>query len=108
MKKIFISFIAVAVLCSSMFLPVKTANAIFGLGDIVLDPGNLFQNIWQNFLGPALGAALKKQILDRIVDQIITSIQGGGKPQFVTNWQGFLEDAGQGAAGIFAQQLGAG
>ncbi len=51
---------------------------------------------------------LQKAILDVVVDQIITYIQGGGKPQFVTDWQGFLEDAGQRAAGEFVKSLGAG
>ena len=53
-------------------------------------------------------STLKKQLLDVIVDQIIGYIQGGGKPQFVTDWKSFLADAGQGAVGEFAQSIGAG
>jgi hypothetical protein len=51
---------------------------------------------------------LKKRLLDVLVDQIIQYIQGGGKPQFVTDWRGFLEDAGNAAAGDFVQSIGAG
>lgn len=51
---------------------------------------------------------IQKAVLDVVVDQIITYIQGGGKPQFVTDWQGFLEDAGQRAAGDFVKSLGLG
>ncbi len=51
---------------------------------------------------------IQKAVLDVVVDQIITYIQGGGKPQFVTDWQGFVEGAGQRAAGDFAKSLGAG
>lgn len=53
-------------------------------------------------------SSLKKQLLDYLVDQIIASVQGGGEPQFVTDWQGFLADAGNRAAGEFAQEVGLG
>jgi len=42
---------------------------------------------------------LRKRLLDMLVDQIITWIQGGGQPQFVTNWQQFLKDAAGAAIG---------
>jgi len=51
---------------------------------------------------------LRKRLLDMMVDQIIQWIQGGGKPQFVTDWQGFLGDAANIAAGDFLQEIGAG
>lgn len=50
-------------------------------------------------------STLQKAILDVVVDQIITYIQGGGKPQFVTDWKGFLEDAGQRATGELVKSL---
>lgn len=52
--------------------------------------------------------ALKKALLDRMVAEIIQWIQNGDEPRFVINWQTYLEDAGQVAAGDFAQQIGAG
>ncbi len=51
---------------------------------------------------------LKKRILDMMVDQIIQWIQGGGKPQFVTNWGDFLAEAGNAAVGDLAKELGLG
>ncbi|MEK7640896.1 MAG: hypothetical protein AAB389_02780 [Patescibacteria group bacterium] len=65
------------------------------------------QTFWQ-WAEEFVQTVLQKAILDVVVDQIITYIQGGGKPQFVTDWQGFLEDAGQRAAGDFVKSLGAG
>ncbi len=50
-----------------------------------------------------LRAKLKKILLDQMVDQIIGWIQGEGKPRFVTDWAGFLQDAGSAAAGEFIQ-----
>lgn len=65
------------------------------------------QSFWE-WAEEFVRTVLQKAILDVVVDQIITYIQGGGKPQFVTDWQGFLEDAGQRAAGEFVKSLGAG
>ncbi len=53
-------------------------------------------------------ATLKIRILDVIVDQTINWIGGGGKPQFVTDLGGFLEDAGQAAIGDVALEVGLG
>lgn len=54
-------------------------------------------------------ATLKKQILNVLVDQTIAWIQGtGGKPQLVTDWRGFLENAGKEAIGELARESGAG
>ena len=53
-------------------------------------------------------AIMMKKFLDMLVDQIIQWIQGGGKPQFVTDWRGFLEDAGNQITGEFVQELGLG
>ena len=42
----------------------------------------------------ALRDVVAKRIIDYMVDQTITWIQGGGKPQFVSDWNGFLQTAG--------------
>ncbi len=42
---------------------------------------------------------MKKRLLDMLVDQIVNWIQGGGQPQFVSNWQQFLTDAFGAAVG---------
>jgi len=35
-----------------------------------------------------------KRIIDNLVDQTVEWIKGGGKPKFVSDWGGFLKDAG--------------
>jgi len=50
-----------------------------------------------------------RQVLAMMTNQIITWIQGGGEPQFVSDWQGFLLDAADKAGGLFVDKyLGAG
>jgi len=57
----------------------------------------------------SLTEILKKKILDMMVDQIINWIQGGGTPQFIDDWQAFLKNAADDAAGQFIEkELGAG
>jgi|GEM_PF-4017079 len=52
-------------------------------------------------------ATLKKRLLDMLVDQIIQWIQGGGKPQFVTNFGAFFKSAANAAVGDFLTKIGA-
>lgn len=65
------------------------------------------QTFWQ-WAEEFVQTVLQKAILDVVVDQIITYIQGGGKPQFVTDWKGFAENAAQRAGGEFVESLGLG
>ncbi|GEM_PF-1343292 len=53
-------------------------------------------------------STLKRRILDVMVDQVVTWVQGGGEPKFITDWESFLGDIGQGAVGEFVNQIGAG
>lgn len=46
---------------------------------------------------------LKRKLLGMITDQIVNWIQGGGKPQFITDFSGFLKDAADQAAGTFIE-----
>jgi hypothetical protein len=50
--------------------------------------------------------ALKKRILDMMVDQIVDWVQGGDDPKFITDWEGFLDDAGDIASSAFIEKLG--
>ncbi len=50
---------------------------------------------------------LAKRIIDYIVDQTIKWVQGGGKPKFVTDWNGFLKDAGNIAFDQVIKDVGA-
>ena len=53
--------------------------------------------------------SVMRQVLAMLTNQIITWIQGGGEPQFVSDWQGFLLDAADKAGGLFVDKyLGAG
>ena len=72
--------------------------------------GTLVETIFQ-YAQESLLASMKKRILDMLVDQIIDYIQGGGKPKFVSNWKGFMEDAanqaiGDYVSGAFGKKLG--
>ena len=51
---------------------------------------------------------LKKQILDMIVNQIVDWISGGGRPKFVTDWGGLLDNAVNVAVGRTIEEIGAG
>ena len=48
---------------------------------------------------------LKNQLVHRLVQQAVHWIQGGGRPQFVTNWKGFLENIGNDVAGRILQRI---
>ncbi len=72
------------------------------------ETGNTSKTLKQKFKEFARKLAteiLKNQIIHRLVQQIIKWVQGGGKPQFVTNWKEFLEDTADQAAGSLIQQI---
>ena len=50
---------------------------------------------------------LAKRIIDYVVDQTVKWVQGGGKPKFVTDWNGFLKDAGNIAFDQVIKDVGA-
>ncbi|MEK7654086.1 MAG: hypothetical protein AAB345_02275 [Patescibacteria group bacterium] len=89
-------------------VPTKDAEAIATQKNANKDIKNTEKQTFWQWAEEFVQTVLQKAILDVVVDQIITYIQGGGKPQFVTDWQGFLEDAGQRAAGDLVKSLGAG
>lgn len=47
---------------------------------------------------------LRKQLMAMLVNDIVKWIQGGGVPRGVTDWQQFLKDAANAAAGTFIDQ----
>lgn len=65
------------------------------------------ENLKQDFL-KILAGILKRQLLNYMQNQIIDWIQGGGTPLFVTDWEEFMLDAANRAAGDFAQEIGLG
>lgn len=42
---------------------------------------------------------LKNRLMHQLTQQIVRWVQGGGKPQFITDWRGFLNSAANVAAG---------
>ncbi len=113
--KILIIFISVAVLANGLFLPQK-AEAVFGVGDLTItfDPTNDVVNWatevakWSaDKLADSLRDVVAKRILDYIVDQTVQWVQGGGEPKYVTDWQGFLKDAGNIAFDSVVRDVGA-
>lgn len=54
----------------------------------------------------AMRDIIAKRIMDYIVDQTVKWIQGGGKPKFIGNWNGFLKDVGDIAFDSVAKDLG--
>lgn len=47
------------------------------------------------------GSIVMHQVLNMLTNQLIKWIQGGGTPQFVSDWKGFLKDAADKSAGLF-------
>lgn len=91
--------------------PVMTANAVKTSTESTITATAASASLSQQLLEWAQSfvlATLKRRILDVMVDQVVTWIQGGGEPRFITDWESFLGDIGQGAVGEFVEQIGAG
>ena len=54
---------------------------------------------WATKILDYLKEALKQRLITMMVNNIVTWIQGGGKPQFLTDWKKFLGDAANQAIG---------
>jgi len=78
----------------SRYLGVPTAHAQW----IVVDVPGIAREIWE-YVKMIITEKLKDLLVHKLVMQTIQWIQGGGKPQFVTNWEGFLTGAAKDAAG---------
>jgi hypothetical protein len=72
---------------------IPTAHAQWVVSDIGHTLVNIAKKIetalkWVN---KHITEQLKDYLVHKLVQQTVTWIQGGGKPQFVTNWKGFLK-----------------
>ncbi len=65
---------------------------------------NWLQRLWE-FTQKVLLQELKNQIIAMLEQQIVNWINGGGKPQFVTDWKGFVSDAFNNAAGAAIDKI---
>lgn len=72
----------------SLFSP-KKAHAIFGFGDVVIDPAHIAKTVLQ-YAKRVATEFLKKRLVKTIVNQTINWIQGGGKPRFIQDFKGFV------------------
>ena len=61
--------------------------------------------VWDKLEG-TLRDIIAKRIMDYIVDQTVKWVQGGGKPKFIGNWNGFMKDVGDIAFDSVAKDLG--
>ena len=119
-RKFIILVLLVAVLVLMAPKPASSATLTFETNPALVKGQTLFQSITsvatgaskiQTFFEWAFRVAteaLKRQLLNMMVDQIVSWIQGGGKPKFITDWNGFLTDAADQAGGQFIQELGLG
>ncbi len=91
---------------------VKKAYALFGAGDIVFDPatfgeavaivGTLISNNLSRIGEWAYTTALRiavNTLINEFQNQVVNWIAGNGNPKFITNWNGFLQDVANKAAG---------
>lgn len=90
----------------------RRARAILGVGDLSFDP-TVFQEVLFTYIGDieeyAARAAqwveenwqkvmrdvIAKRIIDYTVDETIKWVQGGGDPKFISDWDGFMREAGE-------------
>ena len=107
---------------STFISPPQKAYAILGAGDVVTDPGHTITTIFSwakewvtkiadkswEYAKKIAYVTFKRVVLDKLVDALVNWINHGGKGGIVENWDQFLDDAAQNAAGIFAQGIGAG
>ena len=118
-SKVLIICIGIILLANSLFMP-KKAEAIIPVSIdasipliVAVDiPAtiNFSETIarWaKDDLVKGLRDVVSKRILDYIVDQTVKWVQGGGEPKYVTDWQGFLKDAGNIAFDSVVRDVGA-
>ncbi len=72
------------------------------LADYALKIWEWIKENWQKLMRDIIA----KRIIDYIVDETIKWINGGGDPKFVTDWKGFLDDAGKIAQDSIIKQVG--
>jgi hypothetical protein len=114
-SKILLVFLMVTILVGGLTFPRRT-YAWWGVLDFnILDSGTwvtaietLLQAAW-NYIKDNYQKILRdiiaKKIIDYLVNEAVKWVQGGGQPQFVTDWQGFVTRVGQDVAGQVINQL---
>ncbi len=72
------------------------------LADYALEIWEWIKENWQKLMRDIIA----KRLIDYIVDETIKWVSGGGDPKFVTDWKGFLDDAGKIAQDSIIKQVG--
>ena len=85
------------------YLGIPTAHAQWLVAEV---PANTY-SIWE-YVKMIVTEKLKDLLVHKLVMQTIQWIQGGGKPQFVTNWKGFLTGAAKTTAGQMISEIAPG
>ncbi|MBM3256888.1 MAG: hypothetical protein FJY98_00960 [Candidatus Liptonbacteria bacterium] len=81
----------------------KIAAKLTG-NEVADDKKNWLQRLW-DLAQKVFLQELKNQLIAMLQQQIVSWINGGGKPQFVTDWKGFLSNAFNNAAGAVIEKL---
>ena len=103
------------ILISVLVVPVR-AHAFWGIEDVVFDPQSLVEMVteyvgqtvqwveenWQRVMRDVIA----KRIIDYTVDETVKWVQGGGDPKFVSDWSGFMKDAGAMAFDSTIKEMG--
>ena len=101
-KRIAVLFIVMII--ASAAIP-NRAHAVIGFVDTVFDPAAVGQFIvgriadatewakqnWQKVMRDVIA----KRIIDYTVDETVKWVQGGGDPKFISDWDGFMRQAGE-------------
>ncbi|MFH1246356.1 MAG: hypothetical protein V1489_01085, partial [Candidatus Liptonbacteria bacterium] len=87
-------------------LRINTARAVFPAIPVI-DPTEMAFQIWQ-IAKKVLLDFVRDKIVHRLVQQVIKWVQGGGSPQFVTDWKSFLINAGDIIAGQTIDEIAPG
>ncbi|MBI4087648.1 MAG: hypothetical protein HY434_02350 [Candidatus Liptonbacteria bacterium] len=78
-----------ALLALAGLFEIKSAHAFFGV-DAAITVARMVWEWVRKHIESVILQTLKNQLVNRIMQQTVNWIQGGGKPQFITNWRGFL------------------
>lgn len=103
-KKRIVALFVTLLLMTSMFMVPTRTHAAMGVLDTSFDLAALGQGIatlaasaakwaeenWQKIMRDVIA----KRIIDYTVDETVKWVQGGGDPKFISDWDGFMREAG--------------
>lgn len=91
--------IALMISIAMSLVPLRRAQAI-PVKDIIHIIMTTLQSFWDRYLSkvwdeiqPMLLEMIKQAVLGVMINQTLNWVGGGGKPQFITNWKGFVRGA---------------